>query len=114
MRGWVAEGNHYFLNKTKTKKGKAIMESGIGWHTDSERTMVVGVRFGKPFLLAFQMFNGKEAVEKPLKINLGHGDVYVMSENAVRGKADFWQSQFPDGKYKIKHCAGNKECIGFE
>ena len=76
------------------------MESGIGWHTDSERTMVVGVRFGKPFLLAFQKFSGKEAIGEPLKINLDHGDVYVMSEAAVQGKAD--------GKYKIKHCAGNK------
>ena len=76
--------------------------------------MVVGVRFGKPFLLAFQEFNGKEAIGKPLKINLGHGDVYVMSEGAVRGKADDWQSLLPDGKCIIKHCAGNKECIGFE
>ena len=40
---------------------------------------------------------------EPLKINLDHGDVYVMSEAAVQGKAD--------GKYKIKHCAGNKEGV---
>ena len=109
-KGWVAEGNHYFLTKTKTKKGKAIMQSGIGWHTDSERTMVVGVRFGKPFLLAFQKFSkfslGK-AMGEPLKINLGHGDVYVMSEAAVRGNSG-------NKEYVIKHCAGNKECIGFE
>ena len=71
------------------------------WSTQSP-----GVRFGKPFLLAFQKFSGKEAIGEPLKINLDHGDVYVMSEAAVQGKAD--------GKYKIKHCAGNKEGIGFE
>ena len=56
---------------------------GIGYHGDTERRLVVGARFGKPFPLAYRWYKNRQPVGDPISITLGHGDVYVMSAKAV-------------------------------
>lgn len=75
--GLYCEGNKY-ADKQK---------NGIGWHGDTERRKVVGVRFeedrkGKMPLM-FNWFTRSKPFGKTLELNLGHGDLYVMSEEAT-------------------------------
>jgi len=77
----VGEVNHYF-DVTKTY---------IGFHGDAERRIVVGARFGEPkFPLWFRLHNNGVPVGKTIKLTLGDGDVYFMSELAVGQK---WKSK---------------------
>jgi hypothetical protein len=69
----VVEGNYYYDSS----------KCGIGYHGDSERTKVIGVRLGKEMPLCYQWFVENEPVGRGIKINLSHGDIYVMSEKAV-------------------------------
>jgi len=69
------EGNYYY-NKSKC---------GIGFHGDSERRKVIGIRLGdgESSPLHYQWFSKSEAVGERLIIPLNSGDMYVMSEKAV-------------------------------
>jgi hypothetical protein len=68
-----AEGNYYY----------DITKCGIGFHGDSERRIVIGVRVGAPLLLRYRWF----IESKPFGINmdfiLDNGDMYIMSNKAV-------------------------------
>jgi len=86
----IAEGNLYLHNKIH----------GIGWHGDSERKIVVGVRLGGEMPLKFAWFHRHRAVSKSYELMLSHGDVYVMSEKAVG--SDWKRSSH----YTLRHCAG--------
>lgn len=86
----ICEGNHYYdLNKC-----------GIGYHGDTERKKVIGVRLGGKMPLHFTWFNQSFPVGKTLELELDHGDLYIMSEKTVGG----------DWKYKnkltLRHSAG--------
>lgn len=72
-RGLAIEGNYYY----------DITKCGIGYHGDSERKKVIGVRLGATIPLQFQWFCKCKPIGNPIKIMLGHGDLYVMSEKAV-------------------------------
>lgn len=52
--------------------------SGIGFHGDSERKMVVGVNMGAKRVIEFQAFEHTLPVGKRLRIHLRDGDMYFM------------------------------------
>ncbi len=79
----------------------------IGYHGDSERRLVVGVRLGGAFPLYFRWYHQSEPISDELKIDLEHGDLYVMSAKAVG--TDWKTRKTPT----LRHAAGaiknNKE-----
>jgi hypothetical protein len=86
----IAEGNYYYDPSV----------CGIGYHGDSERKIVIGVRVGKTMPLHFRWYNRFEIVSPTLKILLNHGDIYFSSEKAVG--FDWKRSS----KYTLRHAAG--------
>lgn len=60
-----------------------IEKCGIGWHGDSERSIVIGCRVGAPMPLYFCWFQWSKPISEPTEIVLNGGDVYIMSEKAV-------------------------------
>ena len=88
-----AEGNYYYdLNKT-----------GIGFHGDTERRDVYGVRLGAGFPLHYQWFQYQKPIGERCVLELGEGDIYVMSEKAVG--FDWLKSK--DGLLTLRHAAGS-------
>ena len=87
----IAEGNCYANN----------FKQGIGWHGDSERKLVVGVRLGAKMILKFAWFYRSLPASKSHEITLHHGDIYIMSSKAVGSD---WNLR---SKYTLRHCAGS-------
>lgn len=59
---------------------------GIGYHGDTERSKVIGVRFrdsSKYCPLIFQWYLEGEKVGEKITIQLNSGDCYIMSEKAT-------------------------------
>lgn len=71
--GLKCEGNYYYDTKV----------CGIGFHGDSERRKVIGVRLGASLPMHWQWFYKGEPVEERFVIPLDGGDLYIMSEKAV-------------------------------
>jgi len=69
----VAEGNYYY----------DVTKCGIGYHGDTERKKVIGIRLGATMPLVFQWYSGGAKVGNPLTFTLEHGDIYFMSEKAT-------------------------------
>ena len=90
-----AEGNYYYDNS----------KCMIGFHGDTERHVVVGIRFGSTYPLHFQWYKNSETVSDIKTIHLNGGDMYVMSEKAV---GTDWKSS---SKYTLRHSAGNLNVI---
>ena len=88
-----AEGNEYFHDK-----------SGIGYHGDAERKIVICISLGKPTTLRYhwRLPGSSEHTLQPIDIKLNHGDVYVMSEKATGYD---WKSR---SKVRVVHSAGDK------
>lgn len=86
------EGNYYY-DKSKC---------GIGFHGDSERRKVVGVRLGhgESTPLHYQWFKNGEAVGKRIVLQLNGGDIYVMNEKAV---GTDWKKRII---YTLRHATG--------
>lgn len=87
LKGLVAEGNYYYDMK----------KCGIGFHTDKERRVVIGMRFGENNPLHFQWYYNGVKVGERLKIELGDGDIYFMSSKVVG---------YEKSDLIIKHAAG--------
>ena len=89
-----AEGNCYY-KKT----------SGIGFHGDSERKVVICLSLGKPTVLRYhwRLPGSSEHTLQPIDINIGHGDVYVMSEKATGYD---WSMR---SKVRVVHAAGSSK-----
>lgn len=74
----LAEGNYYYSEKC-----------GIGYHGDSERKKVIGIRIsdalGEPLSpLVFRWYQNSERIDiEPFIIKLYSGDIYIMSEKAT-------------------------------
>lgn len=90
----VAEGNHYY-NDT----------CGIGYHGDTERRKVIGVRIGKSIPLIFQWYFQREKIGKKIDISLNDGDIYFMSEKTTGFD---WKRRTI---YTLRHAAGSSKYI---
>lgn len=86
----VVEGNNYY----------DVTKCGIGFHGDSERKKVIGVRLGTSMCLVFQWYFNGERKGEPTRINLSGGDVYIMSEKAT---GNDWKRK---SIYTLRHAAG--------
>lgn len=60
-----------------------VAECGIGYHGDTERTMVIGMRVGARFPLSYCWYHRGIRVSQQVDLTLNSGDIYVMSEKAV-------------------------------
>ena len=93
------ESNYYY----DTKK------CGIGFHGDSERRKVVGVRIGHTSMpLYFQWYLYGQAKENPIEVQLNPGDIYIMSEKAVG--TDWKKKKI----YTLRHATGSKKFTGVQ
>lgn len=97
----------YFGNKAESLKCEAnyyydVKKCGIGFHGDSERRKVIGVRLGASMDLYFSWFKDGDPVGERFCIPLHGGDMYVMSEKAV-GTDWKWKSM-----YTLRHATGCK------
>ena len=88
-----AEGNKYFHK-----------DSGIGFHGDAERKIVICLSLGKSTTLRYhwRLAGSSEHTLEPTDIKLNHGDVYIMSE-----KATGWDWKLRS-KVRVVHGAGSK------
>jgi hypothetical protein len=79
----------YFGEKATNLKGEGnyyydIRKCGIGFHGDSERRKVIGVRLGANSMpLHYQWFKDGNPVGDRIVLNINGGDIYIMSEKAV-------------------------------
>ena len=85
----VGEGNCYYDDTC-----------GIGWHGDSERRKVMAVKLGNVKPLYFQWYLKGQRIGELCKIDLEHGDLYIMSEKAVG--TDWKMRLFPT----LRHSTG--------
>lgn len=85
-----AEGNLYYdLSKT-----------GIGFHGDTERKIVIAARFGSPMRLSFAWYHQSKHVGKQIKLTIPPGGMYIMSSKAVGN--DWKRKLIPT----LRHAAG--------
>jgi len=93
----VAEGNYYYdiMNK----------DVGIGYHGDSERKLVIGVRLGCTMPLCYRWFIHGQPVGSKQTVMLNHGDVYIMSDKAV---GHDWKQK---NVFTLRHAAGAAKYI---
>ncbi len=84
------EGNYYYN----------ISKCGIGFHGDTERKRVIGVRLGASLPLHYQWFYKSKPVGRRVELMINHGDIYVMSEKATGFD---WKTK---NAYTIRHAAG--------
>lgn len=89
----VAEGNYYHDPD----------QCGIGYHGDSERRKVVGIRLGKEFSLYYQWFFHSEPIGERREYMLPPGTFYVMGEGAA-GTNWTREKKIPT----LRHAAGEK------
>ena len=89
----TAEGNNYYDSK----------KCGIGYHGDSERKIVIGVRLGNKSPLYYTWFKNNKSITKPIKLVLNGGDIYAMSEKAT---GNDWKRK---NIYTLRHAAGSSK-----
>jgi alkylated DNA repair dioxygenase AlkB len=80
-----------------------ISKTYIGFHGDTERRIVTGIRLGATFPLHYQWFHSHQPVSTRLTIQLNDGDVYFMDEKAVGFD---WKS---GSLYTLRHAAGEEK-----
>lgn len=85
------EGNYYTDISRK---------SGISYHGDAERKLVIGVRVGASMPLRFQWFYKTNAIGSYMNYILNDGDLYFSSSKAVG--TDWKLRNTPT----LRHCAG--------
>ena len=95
---YTAELNHYY----------DLQKTGISWHGDSERKIVIGARFGNQMPLCFNWFYKTKPVGEKLHLSLNAGDIYMMSEKAVG--TDWKKSSI----YTLRHSAGCDKYTNFK
>jgi hypothetical protein len=76
---------------------------GIGYHGDTERSIVIGARLGEPIPLHYQWYYRSQPVGNNVSINLESGDIYAMSEKAVGN--DWKKSSI----LTLRHAAGSRK-----
>lgn len=99
-----------FGEKAKNLKGECnyyydISKTGIGYHGDSERRKVIGIRLGANMPLYYRWYKNNEIKSEKFKLDLDGGDIYVMSEKAVG--TDWKKSSI----YTLRHATGCNKYI---
>ena len=89
----ICEGNRYY----------DIKKCGIGWHGDSERKKVIGLRLGASIPLKFRWYMKSETLGDCYTIQLNDGDMYIMSEKATGYD---WKRR---NIYTLRHSAGSSK-----
>ncbi len=84
------ELNHYY----------DVNKCGIGFHGDSERKIVIGLRVGASMKLKFQWYKGGNPEGNSMSMMLNDGDMYIMSSKAV---GHDWKRR---KIYTLRHAAG--------
>lgn len=84
------ESNYYY----DTRK------TGIGYHGDVERKLVIGVRLGTVVPLVYQWYHETRAVSEIIPVALDHGDIYLMSYKA---SGNDWRKR---SNVTLRHAAG--------
>jgi hypothetical protein len=106
MKSLMEKLPFHFGNKARNLKVESnyyydITKCGIGYHGDSERRKVIGMRLGNTSLpLYFQWYFDNKALNEPIKINLDPGDIYIMSEKACG--TDWKRKKI----YTLRHATG--------
>lgn len=105
LLGCIRKTLRLFGDKTKNLQAEMNMyydvtKCGIGFHGDTERKIVVCFRLGATMPLHFQWFHRSRPLGKRVKLSLGHGDCYIMSEKATG--CDWKKSS----KFTLRHAAG--------
>ena len=93
--GLYAEGNYYY-NPNKC---------GIGYHGDTERSIVIGTRLGVSIPLCYQWYYKSNPMGNNIKFILNHGDIYIMSNKAT---GNDWKKR---NIYTLRHAAGCNDYI---
>lgn len=104
----IAEVNYYrnvYPNQPKKH------QTGIGFHTDKERNMVIGVRIGASFPLSFAWYEGATSITEAITFELDAGTVYVMSAEAVRPTKSKDKSLRSSTRLQLKHAAGGEKYL---
>lgn len=86
------EGNYYY----------DVSKCGIGYHGDTERKKVIGMRIGATMPLYYQWWHKNKPIGKPIELTIKNGDMYIMCEKAVG--TDWKKSTL----YTLRHAAGCK------
>lgn len=84
------EGNYYY----------DITKCGIGYHGDSERSKIIGVKLGRKIPLHFHWYKDNKPIGKPITEMIGEGDIYMMSHKAT---GTDWKKR---NIYTLRHSAG--------
>lgn len=90
------EGNYYY----------DISKCGIGFHGDTERRIVVGLRLGATLPLVYKWFYRNQPVSDPIVLTLEHGDMYFMDEKAT---GHDWKYS---SRFTLRHSAGCAKYTG--
>jgi len=89
------EGNYYY----------DVDKCGIGYHGDTERKIVIGIRLGATMRLCYVWYYQNKPISDILQITLNHGDIYFMSEKATGN--DWKKSSI----YTLRHAAGSDKYV---
>lgn len=89
------EGNYYY----------AINTTGIGFHGDTERKKVIGVKLGEIIPFEFKWFYHGAQFGDTIHFELGDGDIYVMDEIATGCN---WKRK---NIFTLRHGAGCKKFL---
>ena len=100
----------FFGEKARELKCEAnyyydVKKCGIGFHGDSERRKVIGIRLGASLDMVWQWYKDNEVVDEPIVVPLNGGDVYIMSEKAVG--TDWKQRSI----YTLRHATGCEKFV---
>jgi hypothetical protein len=60
-----------------------LKKCSINFHGDVERKIVIGVRLGNSFPLGFRWFLDSKPISEIYRIDLNHGDIYIMDDKAI-------------------------------
>lgn len=82
-----------------------VNKCGIGFHGDTERKIVICARLGATIPLHYQWYYRFKPVGDRIKLQLNHGDIYIMSSKAVG--TDWKRSSI----LTLRHAAGAKKYI---
>lgn len=66
--------NNYYSNAARC---------GLGFHGDTGRNKIMGIRMGQPFPLFFQWYVKRQSISPYIKLMFEHGDIYMMSDKAT-------------------------------